>query len=188
MATQQEIRNALLACAGATGSIDPHDVVYAAQDPDNALHNQFPWDDAVAAHAHRVDIARRLIARYITVTVIRPAQRVVTPVYVRSPTVVARQASYDDIREMDQVNADRVIDYELKRIAAAVARIRGIASVHNETFPGIYAAMARKLCAIACEQHPAAGVVVDEGEAPPPPRPGRRPRRRPGRGPEPLRT
>lgn len=40
----------------------PVAVVNEARDPDSPLHRYFEWDDTKAAHAHRLDQARQLIA------------------------------------------------------------------------------------------------------------------------------
>ncbi len=42
----------------------PEAVVEAASDPEHPLHDDFDWDDASAAHAHRLHQARMLINRF----------------------------------------------------------------------------------------------------------------------------
>lgn len=46
----------------AEGRGAPADIVEAARDPRSSLHNEFPWDDHVAAEKCRLDIANKLLA------------------------------------------------------------------------------------------------------------------------------
>jgi hypothetical protein len=43
------------------GRLMPEKVLNAAKNKSNTLHQHFEWDDAVAAHAHRLDQARTII-------------------------------------------------------------------------------------------------------------------------------
>jgi hypothetical protein len=62
---ERALRRAILDTADAEGTVTPEGIVAAAAaDPSSILYRQFPWDDAVAGHRHRIDIARRLISRY----------------------------------------------------------------------------------------------------------------------------
>jgi hypothetical protein len=54
--------------AANNGLLRPEDVVDFAKDPRTALHGCFTWDDAAAAHQHRLQQARALIR--VTVTVL----------------------------------------------------------------------------------------------------------------------
>lgn len=49
------------------GLLPAEAVVDAARSPTSPLHDRFEWDDSVAAHAHRLTQARRLIAS-VTIT------------------------------------------------------------------------------------------------------------------------
>lgn len=61
-ADPQRIGEALAAIsAGNEGKLTPEATVNAASDPRHALHPHFEWDDARAAHAHRLDQARAII-------------------------------------------------------------------------------------------------------------------------------
>jgi hypothetical protein len=44
------------------GVLTPDDVVAEAKNPKHPLHQCFPWDDQIAAHERRLDVARHLIA------------------------------------------------------------------------------------------------------------------------------
>jgi hypothetical protein len=52
------------------GSLQPADLVAAAEPADSPLHDAFTWDDAKAAELRRLDEARKLI-RSLTVRIIR---------------------------------------------------------------------------------------------------------------------
>ena len=57
-------RQALLALAELhQGRVTPEIVVEAARDPASPLHSAFTWDDAQAAHEHRLAQARVLLRR-----------------------------------------------------------------------------------------------------------------------------
>ena len=49
------------------GVLKPEAVVTFAKNPETNLHRKFTWDDAAAAHAHRLWQARRLIKCYVIV-------------------------------------------------------------------------------------------------------------------------
>lgn len=49
------------------GSIDPENVVKAAKAKRNALHPEFDWNDATAAHKHRTERARALIRSIVVI-------------------------------------------------------------------------------------------------------------------------
>lgn len=64
------------------GRLTPDAIIEAARQPANPLHEHFPWDDAVAAHHFRREIARKLIGRiHVVVTVEHTTLSV--PYYVR---------------------------------------------------------------------------------------------------------
>ena len=49
------------------GIVRPVDVVAFAKDPSTQLHGRFEWDDAAAAHEHRLWQAREIINVYVKV-------------------------------------------------------------------------------------------------------------------------
>ncbi len=61
------------------GSLTPDHVVEAATAADSPLHNAFEWDDAVAAHQHRLTQARRLI---VSIRIINAPSQAKTPAWV----------------------------------------------------------------------------------------------------------
>ncbi len=57
----QKVGEALAAISSAHGGqLRPEDIV-EARNPAHALHRHFEWDDAKAAHQHRLETARRLV-------------------------------------------------------------------------------------------------------------------------------
>lgn len=61
-ADPQKIGEALAKITEAhAGRLVPEDVVNAAKDKKSPLHQHFEWNDAVAAHSHRMDQARNII-------------------------------------------------------------------------------------------------------------------------------
>ena len=61
LADPQVFGEALEAIASPSGSLEPQAVVDAASALDHPLHRHFEWDDSIAAKAHRLDTARRII-------------------------------------------------------------------------------------------------------------------------------
>lgn len=49
-------------------------IVEAASDPANPLHDAFPWDDEKAAHEHRLSVAR-LLLRSVRVVIVTPERK-----------------------------------------------------------------------------------------------------------------
>lgn len=84
MTKKIEIKRAIEATAVA-GIVTPDGVVEAARDKHNPLHSEFDWDDASAAHQHRLDRARQLI-RSVAYVVIDGGEATVARVhYIHHP-------------------------------------------------------------------------------------------------------
>lgn len=49
------------------GLLFPVSVVKYAKDEDTTLHSRFDWDDTSAAHAYRLEQARRIIRMHVTI-------------------------------------------------------------------------------------------------------------------------
>ena len=122
-----EQQDALMAIA-ASGDLTPDRLVTEAADEASPLHSLFEWDDAKAAHSHRVATARAVI-RAVKIEVIVQQRRVVAPCYVHDPE---RDKDGGYIRTVtlasDRDQAVRVLHQEMERIAGAVRRIRAIAA------------------------------------------------------------
>lgn len=54
------------------GRLTPQVIVKEAENPRHPLHNEFDWDDASAAHKHRLQHAARLI-RLVKIKVVLPS-------------------------------------------------------------------------------------------------------------------
>ena len=115
------------------GRIVPEEVVDAARDPDSPLHSSFPWDDATAAHAHRLNLARELI-RWVKFEVIINDEPVRTVRYVSDPAQdAAMYLSVPKIRR--QGEARGVMAGELARIVGNMERTIGLARVKAALLP-----------------------------------------------------
>lgn len=77
-----------LAAESGTGTVTADALVEAAQDPAHPMHDHFEWDDAKAAHAHRLQTARGILASVaVATTVTNPVTS--EPVVVTVPMVVS---------------------------------------------------------------------------------------------------
>lgn len=127
---QQKIEKRLAAIAKRHGgALRPDDVVDDARDPKSPLHDQFEWDDSVAAHKYRISQARTLI-KTVTIEVKVEHREVVVPRYVRDPSVGERQG-YADVFEIknEQELARDALRAEVKRVRSLLERTRSIAAV-----------------------------------------------------------
>jgi hypothetical protein len=112
------------------GYIEPAVVVEEARDPASILHDEFEWDDAVAAEQHRLDTARGLI-RFVRLEVEIEETTVIAPYYVTDPTRPPRTQRYVELNRVarDREVAARVLSDELDRILAAIRRATNVAAV-----------------------------------------------------------
>lgn len=123
------IKRAIEATSDKAGRVTPDGVVAAAKDERNPLHGEFPWDNAVAAHQHRLDIARSLIreVRYVAVDT---QERVVQTVsYVHDPR--SKEQGYIPLRAAAKNKdlAREIMTAELNRCESAINRAMEIADV-----------------------------------------------------------
>lgn len=110
------------------GRLTPRAVVDAARDPKSALHDQFEWDDTVAAEKWRLDQARDIITSVkITVTVDKRTLSVVR--YTRDPKQVGtNEQGYVSLDSIKRRPADvaALLEYELTRLDAILDRVRDL--------------------------------------------------------------
>lgn len=111
------------------GRLSPQIILSEAENSASPLHDQFEWDDTVAAHAHRLEQARTII-RSVTIVTHTEHKAVSTVCYVRDPTLEHRTQGY---LSMERVRSDadlarEVIVQEFARAAAALRRAREIAA------------------------------------------------------------
>ena len=84
------------------GVLRPADVVVAATPPSSPLHKYFTWDDAKAAHEHRLDQARRLMR--VTVLVREGPETIHLPIFTSLST--ERVPGGESYRRTSDVKAD----------------------------------------------------------------------------------
>lgn len=70
------------------GVVPPKAVVDFARNPKTALHNEFVWDNSVAAERYRLDQARRILRVYVTYEIPEPEHKSVSLNLVDSNTKV----------------------------------------------------------------------------------------------------
>jgi len=90
------------------GQVTPDDVVSAARDEENPLHNVFDWDDASAANKQRLHIARLLIGSIVVTYKHHESVRANYSVKIGSATSDKEKRAYVGIEEATKP------DYELQ--------------------------------------------------------------------------
>lgn len=140
---RKELIDALLLLVGDNdGVLRPADVVEAATPTTSPLHKYFDWDDAHAAHQHRLDQARRLMR--VTVLVRRGSDTTHLPLLtslspgrvagasyhltadVRADPVMSLQADLDVLAQCERIlvraNSPRLSSV-LHMVALAIAQL-----------------------------------------------------------------
>jgi hypothetical protein len=112
-------------------------VVAAATPPGHPLHDQFEWDDAKAAHLHRLDQAQELIARSVIITITHLSTVYKAPNYVRDPTAMANEQGHVSIEDTARDSAVSILTAEIDRIESAISRGRALAGYFDSKFPGL---------------------------------------------------
>jgi hypothetical protein len=116
--------------ADESGYIDPHRVLEEARDEDSPIHDQFEWDDSLAAEKQRLDMASSLIRMVRQRWIIEETTQFV-PVYVRDPERPPRSRRMATLTRiaLEADLAQRTMMAELDRIIAAIHRARQVAAV-----------------------------------------------------------
>jgi hypothetical protein len=117
-----------LELANPENEITPRSLWESARDADHPLHDEFEWDDSVAAAAHRDEQARRLLRLRVTVT---HEERIIdAPICVRKPDAPADTAGYVRTTKLldDKEQARRALVEEIERASRAVERARLVGS------------------------------------------------------------
>jgi hypothetical protein len=117
-----------LELASPTNEVTPRALWESARDEGHPLHDEFEWDDAVAAEAHRDEQARRLLR--LRVTFVHEDRVIDAPICVRTPERGASEAGYTRTTKVvsDREQSKRVMLEELDRAARAVERARLVAT------------------------------------------------------------
>lgn len=112
------------------GRLLPGDVVEAARAPESPLHSHFNWDDSDAAEKYRLMQARTLIRTVKLEITVRDVPLSVVG-YVRDPEADAKTAGYRNVARLrtEEDAARAAIVDEMKRVANAVRRAKGLAAV-----------------------------------------------------------
>jgi hypothetical protein len=110
--------------------IEPGEIVDAARDPSSVLHDEFPWDDKIAAEERRLDIARGLI-RFVRMETVVENVSYIAPMYTIDPTRPPKSQRYIRLTTAgrDREVAERIVVDELNRILAAIRRAQSVAGV-----------------------------------------------------------
>jgi len=124
----------------------PEDVLEEIKHHDHPFHSLAEWDDAVAAHQHRLDQIREHI-RSVKYVVITETRRIETVHYVRDPALPPDEQGYAGLPRIrtDREKAIEVIDREFRSVEAALVRAHGLAV-------GLDLETARKLAESMLEQ------------------------------------
>jgi len=144
------VQNALQDLRDRYGRVTPNAVVKAAKRPKHVLHREFIWDDRRAAGEQRLDRARELISRYVSVTIVHHSHKVVAPYYVRDPKLPPDQQGYIalTVAALDRASAQTIMRTELDRCAAVIERARSVVTVLDEKQPGLSAALENLLAEV----------------------------------------
>lgn len=110
------------------GVLTPEAVVSEARDPTSPLHTEFEWNDSVAATAHRLAQARKII-RSVRIEIIEEKRVLDSVCYVRDPDLDHDEAGYAAVMDLrdDTDRARRALLNELARAEAYIARVRSLA-------------------------------------------------------------
>jgi hypothetical protein len=124
----REKEMAVRALADRRGRIIPRRLVEAARDPSHPLHDQFPWDDSVAAERYRLDIATKIIREIRIVTEVDD-RKVRTIAFVRDPSLPPNVSGYVALSTITRRSNEAIliVSGEIARAIAAISRAREIA-------------------------------------------------------------
>jgi len=109
------------------GRLLPEDVVIAAANPSNAMHDHFTWDDTEAAQKQRISEARVLI-RSVRVEVTSSVGQFAVPVYLAGGEKSGAYIQTATIRDDADASRDAILR-EMERVRNALDRARRISAV-----------------------------------------------------------
>lgn len=127
-ALRQALEHEVATIAAANhGVLIPEQIVEAARDPASPLHEEFEWDDSVAAQQHRLNQARTLI-RSIRVMLTIEHISIPSRAYVHDPDL-AKAQGYAPVAQLrtNEERAQRALATEINRVGSSAARAREIA-------------------------------------------------------------
>lgn len=108
------------------GRLTPEQVVEQARDPESPGHGFFEWDDDKAAHKHRIEQARELLAKRVVIK--SETYTVTVPRYVRDPEALPGVQSYVSVRVVSVEGLQhQALAQEFARVGQMLARARELA-------------------------------------------------------------
>jgi hypothetical protein len=123
---QLALAAAIEACRGIDGIIHKRDVVEAARDPDNVLHGEFEWDEALLVQQALEERAAELIRQCRSIVKLGERE-LIFPTYLAHP----RAADPGYIQTLTVAKNESLkklaLEAEIVRIKAAVQRAAGLA-------------------------------------------------------------
>jgi hypothetical protein len=131
MLTLEQKRLAIEEIEARHGTASPNIVVKEAVNPKHVLHPLFDWNDKSAAHKHRLDTARNLIASVrIVVEIDDHVTKAIA--YVHDPAA-GRNQGYASIASLAKrrEDAQQAVLVELEGIIARIERARSVATGLN---------------------------------------------------------
>lgn len=106
--------------------LTPAEVIEHARDPESPGHGFFEWDDGKAAHQHRLEQARQLLARRVVIET--ESYQVTVPRYVRDPEAASGEQSYVNVRSISDADLrHQILATEFSRVAQMLSRTRELA-------------------------------------------------------------
>ena len=122
-------RKRVLAEMVAEGRLTPSELVRDASDPTHPLHDHFDWDDASAAHKHRLNQAARLI-KSIKFTVHHHDRELVLPEYTPD---INKPHHYEPVRELarQRDKARQALREDIQRTIGHLRRSIAMAATLN---------------------------------------------------------
>ncbi len=131
--TNDELQNHLEAIRAEAGALTPDAVVAAAEEEDHPLHSSFTWDDDIAAHAHRINQARKLIRR-VRIIAPRETSTGVREIAVRGLASVVERGVRQYVPVEEVMADDLLIDQVMAQIAADLEALRSKYKAYGDLF------------------------------------------------------
>lgn len=113
------------------GRLTADAVVADAKSADSPLHDQFEWDDSIAADRYRIEQARTLI-RSVRIEITVQERTIGTVAYVRDPDA-DRTQGYTGVTELrdDPDRAQRALHREIESAGALLERVESLAAAFD---------------------------------------------------------
>lgn len=110
------------------GRVTAERLLEAASNGNHPLHEDFLWDDAKAAHKHRLDQARVMISS-VRIVITDTTRKIVTQGYVRDPNAPSHLQGYVAVTQLrtEREASHEALLAEATRLQAQLDRMRDIA-------------------------------------------------------------